>query len=475
LTELIEIPNYIEGSFEKTEKKKILTDLTGKPIAELYGATDSLIRKAKRALVKNSEEIGKIGIPTIIEVLKRSMDYYYDKDIDFKTTALLAGSPISFVRQEIDSLKTWCKNIDEYLYSCFGCIDYTLTEIKKNGKLIGYRKFVPNGPITAILPKNDDGLPLYVLTQLILSRNTAIVKPSSEGASSFATIKFIEALNKSIDYYGPEEQKLKNAIQVVNILEERENKIRSTANLVVTGGQVIIFGTENTARALSAEISNDTKINKIIKMGTGFSISIVLNDADVNHAATEIVHSSTQDKGNKCTTTNVVYVEGSVYPALIKKLRETEKAFKHGELLAAETRLGLISEEEKKQIIGRIKELYGHTSIGAIPNYIEFKIHEIESHDPVEEMPAPVIFLKKLNTEEDIIKQTLTDIRRNELEKNLVTSIYTKNFEKFEKLTSVIPSHTFKLNKSSEKINFLLEHQGQFLIQELLDKKILEV
>src|SRR3989344_5283212 len=199
---------------------------------------------------------------------------------------------------------------------------------------------------------------------------------------------------------------------------DQENKIRSTANLVVTGGQVIIFGTENTARALSAEISNDTKINKIIKMGTGFSISIVLNDADVNHAATEIVHSSTQDKGNKCTTTNVVYVEGSVYPALIKK-----------------------------QIIGRIKELYGHTSIGAIPNYIEFKIHEIESHDPVEEMPAPVIFLKKLNTEEDIIKQTLTDIRRNDLEKNLVTSIYTKNFEKFEKLTSVIPSHTFKLNK----------------------------
>ncbi len=210
-------------------------------------------------------------------------------------------------------------------------------------------------------------------------------------------------------------------------------------------------------------------------MGTGFSISIILNDADISSAIEEIAHSVTQDKGNKCTTTNVVYAEEQIYQQLVESLHKKEAEFVKKNILHPETKLGWLREEEKEKIIKQLKVVYGLENINHEANYINFTIHEMQPHEQVEEISAPVLFLKKLNYEGELIKQIKEDIAKNKLEKNLVTSIYTKSFEKFEKLASALPSHTFKFNRSSEKINFFLEHQGIFLIRELVDQRILEL
>ncbi|MFA6035572.1 MAG: hypothetical protein WC759_01290, partial [Candidatus Micrarchaeia archaeon] len=231
MVDLIELPNYISSTFQKGTDSKNLFSYDGKKVAVLYGSTSSMIRNAKRTASEIRPALAEIPLKTYLTVLQAALPHYFDKQTDFETVSKLSGSPISFVKEEIGDLKLWGKNITDYISLCFGSETYEKIPIRVAGKLVAQRIYIPKAPVTVVLPQNDDGLALYVLSQVFLSKNPAIVKPSSSGASAFSTIRFIEALNRGIDVSSPNNQILKKSIQVVNILDENsEKKIQATSS-----------------------------------------------------------------------------------------------------------------------------------------------------------------------------------------------------------------------------------------------------
>ena len=472
-TPLLEIPNYFNGKFEKEGERKILFDYQGKPYASIFNASSSSLRSAKRNLFYCRQRLHEIPLEKIIAVLKRAMDYYYVDQRELEVIAHLTGSPLSFLKQSFDELKDWCRHIEEYLHLCFGYHTYELVPIQHLGITYGYRQYVPRGPIVGILPKNSEAEAAYLLIQIILSKNPALVKASSSLGSSFSSICFIQALQKAIQDFNDDQLfVLLESLAIVNLFDD--DKLSIIKKLEIDHGVYVIFGSNKTLESVDQELQ-DTHVQRIIKLGTGLSASVVLDDADLDFSAKEICHAASLNKGNDCISTNVVYVSSLIYESFFSKLSDAAKSYKSLDPFHEESVIGIVEKNVVHDVVQRIHTM----NKGHLLYHEDGKIHlsllEMEDHERVEEFPAPILMVRKVDDEKHLLERFLLDLQLNGMKKNLATSIFTQNRKKFESLAKYLPSHIVKLNKGTEKMNLMLQHQSLYLLQEFLDSKILEI
>ncbi len=470
---LLEIPNYLNGKFEKEGEKKILFDYEGKSYACIFNTPSSSLRSAKRNLFNCRQRLLEVPLEKIIAVLKKAMNYYYVDPHELEIIAKLTGSPLSFLKQSFEELRTWCRNIEEYLHLCFGYHTYEFVPITHLGITYGYRHHMPRGPIVGILPKNSEAEVAYLLIQTILSKNPALIKASSSLGSSFSSICFIQALQKAIHDFNDEQLLvLLESLAIVNLFDD--NKMSIIKKLEIDNGVYVIFGSNETLNSVEKELA-DTNVQKIIKLGTGLSVSVVLDDADVDFSAREICHAASLNKGNDCISTNVVYVFSSIYDSLFQKLSEVAKLYKSLDPFHHESVIGIVEKDVVNNVVQRIHTM----NKGHLLCYEDGKIHlsllEMGDHERVEELPAPILMVRKIDNEKHLLERFLLDLHLNSMKKNLATSIFTQDRRKFEDLAKHLPSHIVKLNKGTEKMNLMLQHQSLYLLQEFLDSKILEI
>ena len=92
---VLSIPNYLNGKFVEEGTKKILKDCHGKDFAVIYSATSRELRSFKRNVNKLQEELQKIPLKKIFNLISKVYNNYYNENIIINS-AKLTGTPISF-------------------------------------------------------------------------------------------------------------------------------------------------------------------------------------------------------------------------------------------------------------------------------------------------------------------------------------------------------------------------------------------
>src|SRR3989344_6862183 len=470
-SKLILLPNYIDGSFRESKERKILKDYKGEDLAVIFNASPADLRQVKRSVSAVKDKIKKIEFRKIPNLIKKSMDYYYSEE-SFVIISRLTGSPYNFVKKSVHELKEWAINLEDYIVMCFNNPDYDKVPLFFKNEIVAYEKYAPSGPVIGILPKNSEAESVYLILQILLSKSPCIIKTPSSLGSSFSSLELIKALNKAIDILNdPELEIIKKSINVVNIFTtERDDIIKK---LAVEKSSYVIFGSNHTIEKVESSLKS-TNPRKIIKMGTGLSISIVLNDADISFAADEICNSASIDRGNDCVSTNIVYVEDSIFNDFLNKVNSISHKYESKDPFIENNIVGHVHQESVDIIKAKIASLNKEHLLRGLPDTIHLSVIELNEDDHFEEFPGPVLGIRKFKDIDHFYFLFKKDLGKNNIEKNLVSSVFTKDKNLFEQISNNIPSFTFKLNKGSEKMNFLLEHQGTYIIKELLDKKILE-
>ncbi len=469
---LISLPNYINGGFRISEDKKILKDYKGNDMAIIYSASDSDLREAKRNLSIIKDKLKNIKLSKIINLIKKSMDYYFTSEESFIIVSKLTGSPHNYAKKMIEELREWALNIDDYIKMCFNSSDYDNVPLVFENNVIAYEKYVPSGSVIGILPKNSEAESIYLILQVLLAKSPSIIKTTSTLGSSFSSLELVMALNNAIDELkDPELEIIRKSVNIVNIFNTEQEEI--IKKLEIEKGIYIIFGSNQTIQKIENSLQRSS-LQKIIKMGTGFSISVVLDDADLKFAAEEICTSAAIDRGNDCVSTNIVYIEEKVIDNFLNEVKNISHKYESKDPFSEDSIIGHINNEDV-DIIKATLTIHNKTHLlRGLPQTIHLSILELEEHDHFEEFPGPVLGVRKFKNLKHFFTLFQRDLERNSLKKNLVSSVFTKNESKFEEISNNIDSFTFKLNKGSEKMNFFLEHQGTYLIRELLDKKTIE-
>jgi acyl-CoA reductase-like NAD-dependent aldehyde dehydrogenase len=472
MSNLISLPNYVNGSFRDSKEKKILRDYKGKDFAVIYNVSPSDLREAKRNISIIKDELKGIELNKIINLLKKSMNYYFTSEDSFITISKLTGSPYNYVKKSVKELKEWVLNIEDYLKMCFNKPDYNKIPLVYENKIIAYEKYVPYGPVIGVLPKNSEAESIYLILQILLAKSPSIIKTSSSLGSNFSSLELVKALNKTIDELkDPELEIIKRSVNIVNIFNTERDMI--IKKLEVEKASYVIFGSNRTIEKVE-DLLKGTNPNKIIKMGTGLSISVVLKDADIKFSTEEICTSASIDRGNDCVSSNIVYVEEGVFKSFMSEAKNLSYKYESKDPFSEDNIIGHVHKDDIDVIKAKLTKLDKHRHLKGLPETLHLSIIELEEHHHFEEFPGPVLGIRKFKNLNHFFTLFKKDLERNKLEKNLVSAVFTRNESKFEEITNNINSYTFKLNKGSEKMNFLLEHQGTYIIKELLDKRIIE-
>ncbi len=470
---ILPLPNIIAGELQTSGMARQLKDYTGRVSVEIYHASDADLRAAKRAIASAKDELRTIDLGKIKTIIGKAMDYYFSSEESLSLLSRMTGSPHGFIKSYIAGLKAWARNLDPYLETCFGGTDYGRVPVGYGHNIIAYEKYVPAGPVVSVLPRNSEGVSLYLILQAILARCPFLIKTPSSLGSNFSSFELIKALSRAIDESkDPQLQAVKKSMNIINIFSTDQEDI--IKKMEVDGATYIIFGSNQTLAKIEGALAGGAP-RKIVKMGTGFSISIVLEDADAKFSADELCLSASIDRGNDCTSTSMAYIQESIFSKFMGEMNGRFHAYTSKDPFLEESVIGHVQKEDIEIISERLIGMGKKGLLRGVPDALHLSIIELEEGDHFEEFPGPVVGVRKFSDLFHLRKLFAEDLRRNGMEKNLVSAVYTNNAALFDEISSTLPSFTFKMNKGSHRMDFLIEHQGMYLIREMLDKRMLEI
>lgn len=471
---MIELANFICGEYKISSLSKPVYNFNDEEYANIYSATDADLRKIKRSFSNIQMSLKNISLSEIITVIQKAADYYLNSNDDIKHLINLTGSPISFLNKSITTRREWCKNIDKFIDSCFGLCDYSSIPINIDQYHTGYRAYSSPSPVVVFLPSNSDEESCYVIVQALLSKSPCLIRTSSKKCSSFSSLKFIEALKNAIDEIG--NIKLNILLQAINIINlfDLPHKMNIVEKLAVRGANYVIFGSNETINQVSIQLK-DFMPRKVIKMGTGCCASFLLNDCNINSAVQELCESVYINNGNECICTSIAYIEKDIYSEALAKLKKLSEKIQFSNPFDNLSYMGHPSSSYKNEISAYFKKMlhiYNSTKI----DYSKMILIELDEENIFfDELPGPVLFIRKIESVPQGITELKNVLDKKNIQFNLSTSIFTENINKFYTVTLNMPSYNCKFNKGTHNMNMFLEHQGKFLLKELMELKLLEI
>gem|GEM_PF-7108760 len=461
------IPCIIAGSEITQGDQNTLSSFDGKPIATVILADTGQLRQAKRAVLGFQYE--QVTVDAISRVITKAMDLYCASVEEYRFLAQLTGSPMGYLTQSIEEAKSWARSNQTYLATVFGTPQYDHKVMQHTITHQHIRRHIPAGPALAILPRNEEIVPLFVIVQLLLARTPAIIKTSSQGASSYTTVSLFRALLAAAKVLN--ESAVEAFLHSYSIVAlPATEKTRTVELLGVNNATWIVFGSQETVQSVERRVRELALGGRVIGLGTGLSISIVHRDASLEKTAHHVATGACLDRGNKCISTSVCYVHTQVIEEFTRALTAQQQHWKCGDPLSLATRIGVIDTEAQTQYA----ELCTARGLSSTP-ITGLTLHPAQAHERVTELPAPIVFIRTFSTDEELLETIRKDLATNGLEKNLVTSIFTAQVERFHTLARQMPAHTIRWNQPTTALSLFMPHQGQYLIEQLLIKKDLDI
>jgi hypothetical protein len=458
-TNLQQLPCYIDGEFIWNEENKItVAGYEGINLIQNHQATTWMREAAIETASRVQPLLAELTIEDICSVLGKTMDYYFDDDAKFEVVTRLTGSPITYVRASIGLLKDWCRNIKQY---------YDLVIYQKQNQQIK-----STYPIFAILPSNSEEESLYIFAQALLSRNSLIIRSSSKGASVYSSIELIIALNKALDEISDSRLNiLRRSISIVNT--PADNYLQQ---FFIDRWNYIVFGDDDTLRFVKNSFRDvGVTPRKIIAYGTGLSISIILDDCNLERYIPVIAQSICVNAGNECVSTDIIYVDSKVSETATKRLSDEINRYRSCNPTEKHS-IGIVNNANKQFILNQLTQRCKTdlVKIDSNNDLINATIIPLHRYESAIEYPGPIASIRvfeDINELTEIIKKDLND---NSKAKNLVASVFTESDLSFKHLLPYISAFLIKHNKPTHDFNPMLPHQGIYLIKELVDTSYLQ-
>ena len=313
-------------------------------------------------------------------------------------------------------------------------IDENIHKIKgKTGKFIRE----PLGVVLAISPFNYPfNLLLAKLVPALISGNTVVYKPATQGSIIGARIS--QLFNDAGFPNG-----------VINCVVGKGSKI---GDLLISHKYVNMISFTGSARVGNHISDVCHKIPLVLEMG-GKDPAIILDDADLELAANEIVKGGLSYNGQRCTAIKRVFVTPKNHAKLVELVVNKVQSLTIGNPFDNNFITPLISNSSANYVM----ELVNDAISKGAKTCLEIKREEnllwpmiidnvtIDMKLAWEEPFGPVIPFIEFNTIEEVIEYS------NNSEYGLQASIFTNNIELAESIALKLECGTVNINRSSSR------------------------
>ena len=229
----------------------------------------------------------------------------------------------------------------------------------KEENLITELHRTPIGVCAVITPWNFPvSMPESLLSPALIAGNTVVFKPSELVPLTGQAI--YEIFNKHLP---------KGVINLIQGADEVGNE------LIHSDIDMIAFVGSQAVGKHIMKVAGD-KLKRIVLELGGKDPMIVLNDADLEKAASFAVNGSLRNTGQVCVSVERIYVQSKAAPKFIKLVEEGVKNFKYGSGYDENVQMGpLVSERQRENVLSQVKEAVkeGATLVtgGGIPKKIQ--------------------------------------------------------------------------------------------------------
>ncbi|MBN1385680.1 aldehyde dehydrogenase family protein [Candidatus Woesearchaeota archaeon] len=371
-----------------------------------------------------------------------------------ENVALVHGTPVNYLSGTADSLRTWADDLGRFVEN----VDRF--SVERDGVHLSERSLV--SPYFIVAAGNDEVYETpFIVGQSILGGAHAIIRPSANDIA--AHILFEKIAEMGLPYLA---QKLSwSSLSKPEMVQEA---------LAFSKG-FSIFSSNAAYERIVRTVVGDRVIKDLSigrssrRYGSGHSIAIVGNGADIDQAADELVYASARNKGNKCWAVTAVYVHEDVYDEFVDALENRAKGLKHGSPTNPKTDLPRFHESALRGILDSgLSPRFGR--IFPDKNDIDLMIYELPSSKVLEaqEVSLPVIALLPYSTYIGAVKQIRDSMHVRGTDKLLSLGVFGTG-ELADYLSSRIPHDTLKLNMSLG-VDVFKPHQGSYFLLDVMRK-----
>ena len=308
---------------------------------------------------------------------------------------------------------------------------------------VSYLKREPVGVCGIITPWN---VPLMMvvakMAPALAVGNTCVIKPPS--INPLAALKFMEVVEKVGLPPG-----------AVNLITGPGS---SVGNIIASHPDVDLIGmtgSSETGKAIMAAASQTVK-KLVLELG-GKNPAIVLEDADLDHAAQVLAHQQFKNTGMTCGSPGRIYVHEKVHDAFVEKFVNRAKQIVVGDPFDPKTTMGpVVSAEHRAKVEYYIKSgieegaklVFGgerpknpplNKGYYVVPTVFTNVADGMKIYR--EEIFGPVACIVKFSSEQDIVKKA------NDNRYGLCGSVFTRNMAKGVRMGNQLRVGSFWVNQ----------------------------
>jgi glyceraldehyde-3-phosphate dehydrogenase (NADP+) len=307
---------YLIGSTWQESKSgetvEISSAIDGKTIGKVQSMTKSEVNDVVDSSKKAFESWKNTTIFERGEILKKGLDIIEQRKEEIaKILNQEIAKPLDASLGEVERSIIYARFVIESAKNITGEVFYgDVFDGYNKGAKTGLLVRVPVGVVLAISPFNYPiNLSMTKIIPALIAGNTVVFKPATQGA--LASIKLAECF---VDAGLP--------AGVLNLITGRSSEI---GDHTVTNPDIDLIAFTGSTE-IGRHISRITE-NKILIMEMGGKdTAIVLEDADLDLAAKEIVKGAFSYSGQRCTAVKRVFVHEKAEQTLVMKIKdETEK------------------------------------------------------------------------------------------------------------------------------------------------------
>lgn len=280
----------------------------------------------------------------------------------------------------------------------------------------------PLGVVAAITPWNFPfAIPTWKIAPAIAFGNTVVWKPA-EAASASAV--FLTAVFEAAGL----------PAGVINLITGSGRELSGALSGHKSLSAITFTGSGTVGNVIRGAVS-DRNVKVQLELG-GKNPAVVLADADLQNAATQVARGAMLATGQRCTATSRVYVERSVIEEFTTRLKDVVASMKVGNPRDPESAIGPLASIEQLETVNSYLEIARdegaefvvgeepHNDGGCFVEPVVLKGVDPESPLLREEIFGPVLVLVEVEDEEEGLA------RANDTEFGLSATIFTQDLTK---------------------------------------------
>ncbi|HWO94878.1 MAG TPA: alpha-ketoglutaric semialdehyde dehydrogenase GucD [Bacillus sp. (in: firmicutes)] len=438
----INMLNYINGIWTASQSDEVINSLNPADQNEIVGT----VQQSSMEDLNEAVEAAKNALPKWREMspvqrgefLRKAADLLEEKADEIAEMATKEMGKV--VKETKGEVLRGAAILRYYAQEGMRQVGEVLPSSNPNNML--YAKRVPVGIVAVIAPWNFPiAIPIWKIAPALIYGNTVVFKPAAE--TGLTAGKIVEVFDQA-------------------------GLPAGVLNLVNGQGSVIGQGLVDHKDVNAITFTGSNAVGKQVALGAvargakyqlemgGKNPVIVLEDADLNHAAELTVTGAMKQTGQRCTATSRAYIHSLIYNEFKEKVLEKVRSLKIGNALEEGVDLGpLSSKAQMDTVLGYIEKGKEEGAVlltgGSVPKveevangyYVEPTVFENVTNDMTiarEEIFGPVLCLVKVDSFEEAIEQA------NDTIYGLSASLFTRDLSKAFTFVNEIEAGLVQIN-----------------------------